>query len=55
LLFGPPNQTPQQIQQQYTQLVQAYDHDKSQGQITGDAAGDLRSALAALGAALRAG
>jgi hypothetical protein len=55
LLFGPPHQTSQQIQQQYAQLVQTYDHHASQGQISGRAARDLRHALAALGTALGAG
>jgi type VI protein secretion system component VasF len=55
LLFGPPHQTPQQVKQQYAQLVQAYDHHASQGQISGRAARDLRHALAALGTALGAG
>ena len=35
LLFGPPGQNTQQIQQQYQQLIQAYDQHQSQGQITG--------------------
>jgi hypothetical protein len=52
LLFGPPGQNAQQIQQQYQQLVQAYDQHQSQGQITGPAAARLRHALQALGAAL---
>jgi hypothetical protein len=55
LLFGPPGQPPQQIQQQYAQLVQAYDEDRSHGQISGHAATDLRRALATLGAAVGAG
>jgi serine/threonine-protein kinase len=50
LLFGPPDQDPEQIQHQYAQLLQAYDQRQSQGQITGHAATALRSALAALGA-----
>jgi serine/threonine-protein kinase len=54
LLFGPPDQTPQQIQQQYAQLVQAYNQDRSHGQIRRHAAKDLRHALAALRAALGA-
>ena len=54
LLFGPPGQDAQQIQQQYQQLVQAYDQHQSQGQITGPAAARLRHALQALGAALGA-
>ena len=54
LLFGPPGQNVQQIQQQYQQLAQAYDQHQSQGQITGPAAARLRHALQALGAALGA-
>ncbi|HLN71583.1 MAG TPA: protein kinase [Streptosporangiaceae bacterium] len=52
LLFGPAGQNTQQIQQQYQQLVQAYDQHQSQGQITGPAAARLRHAVQALGAAL---
>ena len=51
LLFGPPGQDPQQVDQQYAQLVQAYDQDQAQGQITGPAAAILRRALDALGTA----
>ncbi len=51
-LFGPPGQ---QAQQQYQQLVQAYDQHLSQGQISGAAVGRLRHALDALGAALGIG
>ena len=54
LLFGPPGQNAQQIQQQYQQLVQAYDQHQAQGQITGPAAARLRHALQALGTALGA-
>ena len=54
LLFGPPGQNAQQIQQQYQQLVQVYDQHLSHAQITGPAAARLRHALAALGAALGA-
>ena len=54
LLFGPPGQNAQQIQQQYQQLVQAFDQHQSQGQISGAAAGRLRHALDALGAAVGA-
>ena len=54
LLFGPPGQNTQQIQQQYKQLIQAYDQHQSQGQITGQAASRLRHALQALGTALGA-
>jgi serine/threonine-protein kinase len=54
LLFGPPGQDAQQIQQQYQQLVQSYDQHQSQGQITGPAAARLHQALQTLGAALGA-
>jgi hypothetical protein len=54
LLFGPPGQNAQQIQQQYQQLVQSYDRHRSQGDITGAAAARLRRALDALGAAVGA-
>ena len=54
LLFGPPGQNPRQIQQQYQQLVQAYDQDQAHGQVTGTAATRLGQALHALGAALSA-
>ena len=55
LLFGPPGQAPQQIQQQYTQLLQSYDQHRQQGQITGHAATALAHALRALAAAIGAG
>jgi hypothetical protein len=54
LLFGPPGQDPQQVDQQYAQLVQAYDQDQAQGQITGPATVTLRRALDALGTAVGA-
>jgi len=54
LLFGPPGQDTQQIQQQYGQLVQAYEQHRSQEQITGHAATVLSQALAALGTAVGA-
>jgi len=54
LLFGPPGQSPQQIQQQYARLVQSFDQHRQQGQITGHAAIALRHALRALGAAVGA-
>jgi eukaryotic-like serine/threonine-protein kinase len=54
LLFGPPGQDPQQVDQQYAQLIQAYDQDQAQGQITGPAAATLRHALDALGTAVGA-
>jgi len=53
LLFQ-PGQNALQIQQQYQQLVQSYDQYQSQGQITGPAVGQLRQAIAALGAAVGA-
>jgi len=52
VLFPPPGQNTQQLQQQYSQLVQAYTQDKSQGQITGQAVTALSGAISALGAAL---
>jgi eukaryotic-like serine/threonine-protein kinase len=55
VLFAPPGQNAQQIQQQYAQLVQAYDQHRSQGQITGAAATALRHALDALGATIGSG
>jgi len=53
LLFGPPDQTPEQIQQQYAKLLQSYDAHLQQGQITGHAAVALRRALRALASAVR--
>jgi serine/threonine-protein kinase len=52
LLFGPPDGNIQQIQQQYAQLVQAYDQHLAHGDITGRAATTLRHALGALRADL---
>jgi len=52
LLFAPPGPNAQQTQNQFTQLVQAYNQHKSQGQITGKAATTVPNAIAALGAAL---
>jgi hypothetical protein len=52
LLFGPPGRTPQQIQQQYAQLLQSYDQHLQQRQITGHAAIALHRALSALAAAV---
>jgi len=52
LLFGPPGPNAQQTQNQFTQLVQAYDKHQSQGQITSKAATTVPNAIAALGAAL---
>ena len=37
LLFRPPGQNAQQVQQQYDQLVQVYDHYQANGQIAGHA------------------
>jgi serine/threonine-protein kinase len=54
LLFSPPGQTAQQIQQQYAQLLQSYDQHRQQGQISGHAAIALRRALRALAAAVGA-
>jgi eukaryotic-like serine/threonine-protein kinase len=54
LLFGPPGQDSQQVDQQYAQLIQAYDQDQAQGQITGSAAATLRHTLDALGMAVGA-
>lgn len=54
LLFAPPGQDPQQIRDQYAQLVKAYAQHQSQGQITGQAAVTLPSAISVLGAALGA-
>lgn len=53
-LFGPPGQGPQQVDQQYAQLIQAYDQDQASGQITGSAVVTLRHALDALGLAVGA-
>jgi eukaryotic-like serine/threonine-protein kinase len=54
LLFGPPDRTPQQLQQQYAQLLQSYDQHLQQGQITGHATTALHRALSALAAAVGA-
>ncbi|HEY2076674.1 MAG TPA: protein kinase [Streptosporangiaceae bacterium] len=54
LLFGPPDQTPQQIQQQYAQLLQSYDQHRQHAEIAGHAAIALRRALRALAAAVGA-
>lgn len=47
-----PGLNQQQLQQQYSQLVQTYTQDKSQGQITGPAVTSLSGAISALGSAL---
>jgi hypothetical protein len=54
LLFGRRGQNLQQVQQQYQQLVQAYDRQQSQGQITGPAAASMRRDIRALGVGLGA-
>jgi hypothetical protein len=55
LLFPPADQNAQQIQDQYTQLVNTYQQHHTKGDITGHAAAALPGAIAALGAALGAG
>lgn len=52
LLFAPPGQNAQQIQNQYDQLVQAYTQYQSQGNISGQAAITIPRAISALGNAL---
>jgi serine/threonine-protein kinase len=54
LLFRPPGESALQVQQQYQQLVQIYDQELSQGQITGPAVSRLRVDLQALGTSLGA-
>jgi len=54
LLFPPPDATPQQIQQQYTQLLQSFDQHLQQAQITGHAATALHRDLSALAKAVGA-
>lgn len=54
LLFRPPGRDPKEVQQQYDQLVQAYDHYQANGQITGHAALGLKRALDALRTAVGA-
>jgi hypothetical protein len=54
LLFGPPGQTPRQLQQQYTKLLQSYDQHCQQRQITGHAVIALRRALRTLATAIGA-
>lgn len=55
LLFNTPRDNAQQLEQQYSQLIQIYDQYKSQGQITGTAALVLRQDMDALGTALGTG
>ena len=52
LLFPPPGGDGQQLQQQYSQLVQQYTQARSRGEITGPAVNTLSGAIGALGAAL---
>jgi serine/threonine-protein kinase len=54
LLFAPPGQNAQQIQNQYDQLVQAYSQYLSQGDISGQASVTVPKAIHALGNALGA-
>ena len=55
LMFNTPRDNPQQLEQQYAQLVEIYDQYRSQGQITGRAALMLRQEMDALGTALGTG
>jgi serine/threonine protein kinase len=54
LLFQPPDRNPQQVQQQYDQLVQVYDQYTQRGDISGKAATALSRALDALRTAVGA-
>lgn len=54
LLFGPPGRTPQQLEQQYTQLLQSYNQHLQQKQITGAAVTTLRRDLTVLAKAVGA-
>jgi eukaryotic-like serine/threonine-protein kinase len=54
LLFRPPGESQLQVQQQYQQLVQIYDQELSQGQITGAAVSQLRLDVQDLGTSLGA-
>jgi serine/threonine protein kinase len=54
LLFQPPDQDPERAQQQYSQLVQVYDHYQADGKITGHAALALGHDLDALRTAVGA-
>ncbi len=55
LLFSTPGQNAEQVEQQYSQLVETFDQDQSAGQISGRAAIVLRQTIDALGNALGAG
>jgi len=52
VLFNTPRQDAAQVEQQFAQLVETYDQDRAQGQITGQAAAILQHELSALGHAL---
>jgi hypothetical protein len=54
LLFEPSDRNPQQVQQQYDQLVQVYDQYTQRGEITGRAVASLSHALDALRTAVGA-
>jgi len=54
LLFQSPDQDPQRVQQQYSQLVQAYDQYVQRGDITGQSATTLSHALDVLRTAVGA-
>ena len=54
LLFRPPDQNAEQVQQQYDQLVQVYDRYEADGQITGRTAVELSHALDVLRTAVGA-
>ena len=54
LLFQPSDRNPQQVQQQYDQLVQVYDQYTQRGEITGRAVASLSHALNALRTAVGA-
>ena len=54
LLFEPPGQNPQQVQQRYDQLVQEYDRYRTSNQITGQSAAELGYTLNLLRQALGA-
>jgi hypothetical protein len=54
LLFQPPDRDPQQVQQQYDQLVQVYDQYTQRGDITGSSQTALSHALDALRTAIGA-
>ncbi len=55
LLFNAPHQNAAQVEQQFAQLVEAFDQYRAQNQVTGQAAAALRHEIAALGDALGAG